>query len=130
MRRLMRLLTAVCLLVGCLFWLGTAQPVMAEGNTPRQNPIDAKLETEYGKKLDLNNANMRSFVDYRGLYPTLARKIIKNAPFDKVEDVMDMPGLSDREKEILQANLENFTVTEQSNSFTEGDDRINNGVYD
>jgi photosystem II PsbU protein len=103
---------------------------MAEGNTPLQNPIDAKLETEYGKKLDLNNANMRSFVDYRGLYPTLARKIIKNAPFDKVEDVMDMPGLSDREKEILQANLENFTVTEQSNSFTEGDDRINNGVYD
>jgi photosystem II PsbU protein len=55
--------------------------------------------------------------------------IIKNSPYEKVEDVLEIPGLSERQKELLQANLDNFIVTEKSDVFNAGDDRINPGVY-
>ncbi len=149
MKRLMRLLTVFCLLIGCLGWLSVPQqalaadfssvtlrpvPVLAaaEGTTtlsPRRNRADDKLGTEFGKKIDLNNTNVRAFQKYPGMYPNLARKIIKNAPYENVEDVLQVEGLSDRQKELLQANLDKFTVTDVESAFTEGDDRYNNGIY-
>jgi photosystem II PsbU protein len=50
-------------------------------------------------------------------------------PTATVEDVLDISSLSDREKEILQKNLDNFTVTEPDPALVEGADRFNNGVY-
>lgn len=141
MKGLARLLTVFSLLLSCWGWLGTTQiaqaasfnsfvfpqvPILA---IERQNRADAKLGTEFGKKIDLNNTNVRAFQQYPGLYPTLAKKIITNAPYKNVEDVLDLPGLSDRQKETLQANLDKFTVTELEPAFNEGDDRFNNGIY-
>jgi photosystem II PsbU protein len=63
------------------------------------------------------------------MYPNLARKIIRNAPYKNVEDVLEIEGLSDRQKELLQANLDKFAVTDVESAFTEGDDRFNNGIY-
>lgn len=145
MKLLKRYLTILSLLVGCLGWLGGTQnaiaaelssvklhsvPVLAiEGQTTiLRNRADAKLG-EFGKKIDLNNTNVRAFTQYRGMYPTLATKIVENAPYENVEDVLNIPGLSDRQKQILQANLDKFTVTEVEAAFTEGDDRYNNGIY-
>jgi photosystem II PsbU protein len=140
---LVRLLTVFSLLLGCWGWLGTTQtaqavslqsflapqvPVLAV-EFERLNQADAKLATEFGKKIDLNNTNVRAFQQYPGLYPTLAKKIIKNAPYSKVEDVLNLPGLSDRQKQTLQANFDNFTVTELEPAFNEGDERFNNGIY-
>ena len=145
MKRLVRLLTVFSLLLGCWGWLGTTQiaqasningvglqfvPVLAvEFTQPTQNKADQKLGTEFGKKVDLNNTNVRAFQQYPGLYPTLAKKIIQNAPYQQLDDVFNIPGLSDRQKDILQANLDHFTVTEQEPAFNEGDDRFNNGIY-
>ncbi|MBD2508104.1 MULTISPECIES: photosystem II complex extrinsic protein PsbU [unclassified Nostoc] len=141
MKGLARLLTVFSLLLGCWGWLGTTQiaqaasfnsfalpqvPILA---IERQNRADKKLGTEFGKKIDLNNTNVRAFQQYPGLYPTLAKKIITNAPYKNVEDVLDLPGLSDRQKATLQANLDKFTVTELEPAFNEGDDRFNNGIY-
>jgi photosystem II PsbU protein len=138
---LARLLTVFSLLLGCWGWLGTTQiaqaasfnsfalpqvPILA---IERQNRADKKLGTEFGKKIDLNNTNVRAFQQFPGLYPTLAKKIITNAPYKNVEDVLDLPGLSDRQKATLQANLDKFTVTELEPAFNEGDDRFNNGIY-
>jgi photosystem II PsbU protein len=138
---LVRLLTVFSLLLGCWGWLGTTQiaqaasfhifalpqvPVLA---IERQNRADIKLGTEFGKKIDLNNTNVRAFQQYPGLYPTLAKKIITNAPYKRVEDVLDIPGLSERQKETLQTNFDKFTVTELESVFNEGDDRFNNGIY-
>ena len=133
------------LLVGLTGWLGVSQPALAanasnftwrsvpilavESQATLRNRADAKLATEFGKKIDLNNTNVRSFQKYPGLYPTLAKKIIANAPYENVEDVLSIEGLSDRQKEILQANLDNFAVTEVESAFNEGDDRYNNGIY-
>jgi photosystem II PsbU protein len=94
-----------------------------------ENVVDEKLGSEFGQKIDLNNSNIQTFTQYSGLYPTLARKIIKNAPYAEVEDVLDIPGLSDRQKETLQANLEHFTVTAVEKALVEGEDRYNPGIY-
>lgn len=148
-KRLMRVLTVFTLLLGCLGWLGLTKPAIAANNLSSfafdtyvpvlaaeaattkelRNRADDKLDTEFGKKIDLNNTNVRAFQRYPGMYPTLARKIIKNAPYNQTEDVLKITGLSDRQKEILQGNLDNFTVTESDSVFTEGDDRYNNGIY-
>lgn len=144
MKQLMRLLTVLILLVGCLGWFGVSQvkaanlssvilrsvPAMAEGTTTLRNRADDKLGTEFGgAKLDLNNTNVRAFQKYQGMYPNLATKIVQNAPYQKVEDVLQLSGLSDHQKEVLQANLDNFTVTDVESAFNEGDERYNNGIY-
>ncbi|MEY2914151.1 MAG: photosystem II complex extrinsic protein PsbU [Dolichospermum sp.] len=141
MKGLVRLFTVFTLLLGCWGTLGTTQTAQAvsfnsfAGNqvpvlaVARQNKADEKLGTDFGKKIDLNNTNIAAFQKYPGLYPTLAKKIIKNAPYKKVEDVLNIPKLSDKQKTLLQANLDNFTVTEFEPNFNEGDDRINNGIY-
>ena len=93
-----------------------------------RNPVDERLG-KVSAKLDLNNSNVLAFRQYPGLYPTLARKIIRNAPFDTVEDVLNIPGLSDREIDLLKANLDNFVVTPAEPALTEGGDHINPGIY-
>lgn len=139
MKGLVRLFTVLTLVLGCWGWLGTtAQAVGLNsfvGNQVSvlalalQNKADQKLATEFGKKIDLNNTNVRAFQQYPGLYPTLAKKIIDNAPYEKVEDVLNIPGLSEAQKERLTSNFDKFTVTETASEFNEGDDRINNGIY-
>lgn len=94
-----------------------------------QNVMEEKLSTEFGQKIDLNNSNIRMFQKYPGLYPKLARQIIEHAPYDKVEDVLDIPGLTDRQKEVLRTNLDKFTVTEPEPALIEGGDRYNPGIY-
>lgn len=138
-RLLLSLVVALGMLVGSWFGWG-AHPATAAtlnsyfGNTPLlaedfRNAVDDKLSTEYGSKLDLNNANVQAFVKYRGMYPTIARKILKYAPFETVEDVYEIPDLSDREIDLIEANIDNFTVTPPDPAFVEGADRYNNGVY-
>ncbi|CDN11583.1 MAG: photosystem II complex extrinsic protein PsbU [Richelia sp.] len=144
MKHLARLLTLFSLLVGFCGWFSAPQIAQAanlqsltlptvsilavEGGKLR-NRADEKLADVYGDKIDLNNTNVRAFQNYRGLYPTLASKIIKNAPYEKVEDVLGIKGLSERQQQILQENLENFTVNAPESLFNEGDDRINPGIY-
>jgi len=122
MKRLLRLLTIVGLVAGCLGWLGQTQAAMAASlsdiafrPTPvlaaevLRNKVDEKLG-EMGYKIDLNNTNVRAFRKLPGMFPNLAKKIVENAPYEKVEDVLDIPGLSDRQKQLLQANLDELKV--------------------
>jgi photosystem II PsbU protein len=147
MKRFVSWLAVLSMIVGCLGWLTLPQGALAaelrspilspltsalvlavEEGAPR-NVMDDKLATEFGKKIDLNNTNVRAFLDYPGLYPTIAKLIIKNAPYEKAEDVLDIAGLSDRQKEVLKKNLGNFTVSSAEAALVEGGDRFNNGIY-
>lgn len=141
MKRLFSLLMVLSVLVSCFGWLGFAQPVSASVLSwasewqvspvlagEIRNAVDDKLSTEYGSKIDLNNSNVAAFTRYRGLYPTIARKILANSPYDRVEDVLEIP-FNDRELAIVKANLDKFTVTEPDPALVEGADRFNNGVY-
>lgn len=143
MKRLLRSLAVVCIFsLSLLGWFGSAQSVLAANLTqvaPNasffaqvqvkvRNPLEDKFY-EIGDKIDLNNSNIRSFRELQGFYPNLASKIIKYAPYEKVEDVLKIPGLSETQKARLEANLDKFTATEPLPDLIEGDDRINKGYY-
>ncbi len=123
MKSLVRLFLVFILILGCFGLFGQGQALAG------LNAADAKLTTEFGQKIDLNNSDIRDFRDLRGFYPNLASKILKNAPYQEIEDVLNIPSLSEGQKARLQANLDKFTVTEPAKEFIEGDDRINPGVY-
>lgn len=110
------------------YFSSQSSPILALTAAERRNAADAKLG-EVGRKIDLNNSDVRDFRELRGFYPNLASKIIQNSPYEKVEDVLSIPGLSDRQKERLQANLDNFVVTDIADVMTFGDNRYNPGVY-
>lgn len=146
MKRFLRLLTVFVLFVASMGWLGMSQSAMAANlnslsgisavaSAPilaveeLRNVMEDKMATEFGNKIDLNNTNLRAFRQYQGMYPNLASLIVKNAPYSDVKEVLEIPGLSDRQIALLQANLDKFTVTEVEQALVEGDDRINNGIY-
>ncbi|ACB51973.1 photosystem II 12 kD extrinsic protein [Crocosphaera subtropica ATCC 51142] len=122
MKTIVRLFAILMVLISSVGFVGSA--VAAE-----LNPVDAKLTTEYGQKIDLNNEDVRGFRQLRGFYPNLAAKIIKYSPYDSVEEVLDIPGLSERQRQRLEANLDKFVVTPPSSELNEGGDRINPGLY-
>jgi photosystem II PsbU protein len=104
-------------------FFGWAQPLSAGErvlNSPTVLAVADRLPgvpnkrpcTDSGQKIDLNNANLVAFTDCPGFYPNLARSIVSSGPYDKVEDVLKIPGLSKRQKALLKANLGTFTVTE------------------
>ncbi len=103
-------------------------PSVLAAVSDRRNPADAKLG-EISGKLDLNNSDVRDFRGLRGFYPSLASKIIKNAPYSKVEDVLSIADLSEKQKTRLKSNIDNFVVTDVSAVMNAGDDRYNPGVY-
>lgn len=137
--------TIAAAIVICFGCLGLLQPAIAAdltlqplqtlaarapvSNEVIRNRVDEKLGSAYGQKIDLNNSNISNFAQYPGLYPTLARIIVKNAPYGDVEEVLEIPGLSDRQKEILQSNLDHFAATEVERALVGGADRFNNGIY-
>jgi len=126
MKFCVRLLVLVSLVMGCMGWVelprsataGVLSPgvfssiLAAEVEAAPRNVMDDKLGTEFGKKIDLNNTNVRAFLQYSGMYPTLAKVVVKNAPYEKVEDVLNIAGLSERQKETLKANFDKFTVSD------------------
>ncbi len=139
MKRLLCLFSAFVILLATLMSVNTApatagawtvssvQPILAEANV--RNKADDKL-AEIGDLIDLNNSSVRSFLDLKGFYPVLATKIVNNGPYGNVEEILNIPGLSDRQKARLEANLDKFTVTEPTEAFVYGQNNVNNGNYD
>lgn len=99
------------------------------GGRELRNSVDDKMSTEYGSKIDVNNTNIAAFRKYRGLYPTIAGKVVSNAPYDSVEDILEIPGLRQVEKDRIQQNIDVFTISDPDPALVEGADRFNNGVY-
>ena len=143
MKRLASALMVLGLVLGLTGWFGTPQPAVAADmgrmispTSPvlammeRRNAVEDKLKNKFGEKIDLNNANVRTFARFPGMYPTIAGMILRNSPFDSVEEVYDMPGLTDRQIEILDMHKDKFIVTPPETAIIEGDDRFNNGIYD
>jgi photosystem II PsbU protein len=130
-----KLISTLALVILCWGWVGNVGQ-LGWGNTPvsaaeteLRNPADEVLGGEFGQKIDLNNSNVRLFRQYKGYYPGLAAKIVQNAPYEQVEDVLEIPGLSERQKELLSEHLEEFAVSPPADVFNEGDDRYNPGIY-
>ena len=133
MKRLVRWLSALSISLVCMGLLAYSQPAMADNKDVEKesmrNKVADKMSTAFGKKLDLNNTNLRYFRVLQGMYPTLAGLIVKNSPYAVVEDVLKIPGLTEAQIATLTLNMDQFTVTEVEEALTEGADRINNGAY-
>ena len=121
-RRLSTLLLCSLLVLGV--WLTLPLSVQA---AEIRNKVDDKIAETAGK-VDLNNASVRRFQQYPGMYPTLAGKIVVGGPYNEVDDVLDLD-LTERQKELFQKYKENFTVTDPEIALNEGFDRINDGQY-
>ena len=121
-RRLSTLLLCSLLVLGV--WL--TQPLSVQAAEIR-NTVDDKIAETAGK-VDLNNASVRRFQQYPGMYPTLAGKIVVGGPYDQVDDVLKLD-LTERQKELFEKYKGNFTVTDPEIALNEGFDRINDGQY-
>ena len=108
------------LLISCWGFLGWTQSVLAVSMDIESKtmlavttvlPKEIKLCTESKEKIDLNNANLVAFTDCPGFYPTLAQLILENGPYQKIEDVLNIPDLTPRQKQLLTANLDSFSIT-------------------
>ena len=121
-RRLSTLLLCSLLVLGV--WL--TRPLSVQAAEIR-NKVDDKIAETAGK-VDLNNASVRRFQQYPGMYPTLAGKIVVGGPYDQVDDVLKLD-LTERQKELFEKYKENFTVTDPEIALNEGFDRINDGQY-
>ena len=121
-RRLSNLLLCSLLVLGV--WL--TQPLSVQAAEIR-NKVDDKIAETAGK-VDLNNASVRRFQQYPGMYPTLAGKIVVGGPYNQVDDVLKLD-LTERQKELFEKYKENFTVTDPEIALNEGFDRINDGQY-
>ena len=126
MSRLFRHLSTLllCSLLVLGVWL--TQPLSVQAAEIR-NKVDDKIAETAGK-VDLNNASVRRFQQYPGMYPTLAGKIVVGGPYDQVDDVLKLD-LTERQKELFEKYKENFTVTDPEIALNEGFDRINDGQY-
>lgn len=132
MKRLVRWFSAISIAIVCMGLLAYSQPAMAAMDGEKdamRNRVADKMSTDYGKKLDLNNTNLRYFRVLQGMYPTLAGLIVKNSPYENVEDVLKIPGLTEAQIATLTLHMDEFTVTDVEESLTAGADRINNGAY-
>ncbi len=137
--RLVRLFALIALVVVMSFgWTSTAVAaglpgaasvrLMAEveDEGPVRNVVEDLLG-KAGQRIDLNNTNIAAFRKIPGLYPTAARLIIQNAPYEKLDDVLKLPGLTEAQKSRIRENLDKFTLSPINPSL--GRDRINNGIY-
>jgi photosystem II PsbU protein len=124
MKRLLAWLMSGVVLAGLLMTLLLPGAALA---AELRNEIDDKI-AESGGKVDLNNASVRRFQQYPGMYPTLAGKIVLGGPYDSVDDVLQLD-LTDRQRELFNKYKDNFTVTPPTIALNEGFDRINDGVY-
>lgn len=80
-----------------------------------------------GEKVDVNNANVRAYQKFPGMYPTIAGLIVTNGPFENVDDVLKIPDLTDQQKQVLSKYKENLVAMKPTPEYEL--DKINNGLY-
>ena len=129
------------LIVGLSLVLNLATPAFAQEDVESVAPavrssaasvteVDGVPVIDLQPKLDLNYAMLRRFRELPGFYPTLGQKIIKAVPFNSVEDVVNIDGLTDKQVRLLRANFKNFVVGEYDEGANDFETRLNKGFYD
>lgn len=98
-------------------------------------PKDSLAEREYpnvgylggGDVIDVNNANVRVYQKLRGFYPGLAGLIVANGPYESVDELYKLPGLSPEQKAALDRSKNKLTALKPAPEYVI--DRFNNGLY-
>ncbi|MGY2979389.1 photosystem II complex extrinsic protein PsbU [Thermostichus sp. OS-CIW-31] len=121
MRWLLSILVRVVLVL-CLCFAPLGIPVVARA---AELPAVKHLDTP----IDVNNTILRNYRQLPGFYPTLARILVKNAPYKSLEDMLQISGLTEQQKDLIKANAENFVFGEYQEGANQLENRINQGYY-
>jgi photosystem II PsbU protein len=98
------------------------QPVMIAS-------VDGVPVKELETKIDVNNTVLRNYRQLPGFYPTLARILVQNAPYESPEKMLEIPGLTEKQRSLIQANLDNFEAQPYRAGEYNLENRINQGLY-
>ena len=124
MKRLGTWLLAAVVAIGLLCTMAPKTALAVE----LRNAADSKLAEQQAGLVDLNNASVRRFQQFPGMYPTLAGKIVVGGPYESIDDVLNLD-LTQRQQELFEKYKDNFTVTDPEVALNVGFDRINDGQY-
>jgi photosystem II PsbU protein len=122
MKALIRFFVLVLAIVATTFGFSLGSSAVLASDLPATN-----FYTQDTSKIDLNNSNINAFRRLRGFYPTLGRVIIENAPYSSLDDVLNISGLSEKQKQLIRDNASEFTLKRPDESM--GRERINNSSY-
>ncbi|MGQ9837917.1 MAG: photosystem II complex extrinsic protein PsbU [Cyanobacteriota bacterium] len=114
---LVRVLLLLCLCFAPLEILGVAHAA--------ELPVVKHLDTP----IDVNNTILRNYRQLPGFYPNLARILVQNAPYESLEEMLQIPGLTEKQKALIKANAENFVFGEYQEGANQLENRINQGYY-
>lgn len=95
----------------------------------------ARAEREYANvgylggmdKVDVNNANVHAYMQFPGFYPNLAGLIAANGPYENVDELYKLPGLSSNQKKTLEKYINHLVALTPVPEYEI--DKINNGAY-
>jgi photosystem II PsbU protein len=100
-------------------------------------PALANAETEYpnvpflggSDQVDVNNANIRVYTRFPGMYPTIAGIIVKNAPYASTQEIESKIAakLTPEMKAIFSKYQKNLVALKPAPEYQE--DQWNNGLY-
>jgi len=112
--------------------LGEATPVVIEA-TPEVKPevvvaVPSPAVTLVAK-IDVNNTILRNYRQLPGFYPVLARILVENAPYESLEQMLTIPGLTEAQKQLIRQNFPNFMVGPYDPGNSTLENRINKGYY-
>ncbi len=80
-------------------------------------------------KIDVNNTILRNYRQLPGFYPVLARILVENAPYESLEQMLTIPGLTEAQKQLIRQNFPNFVVGTYDPGNNTLENRINKGYY-
>jgi photosystem II PsbU protein len=129
MKALVRL--SVTAIMVATFWVvgltGSFSEMLTGGSALANDLPETSFIEVDSSKIDLNNSNINAFRKVPGFYPTLGRIIIQNAPYNSLDDVLNIAGLTEDQKTKISSNAEKFTLKKPDNSMNR--ERINNSIY-
>ncbi|MEN9204657.1 MAG: photosystem II complex extrinsic protein PsbU [Thermostichales cyanobacterium SZTDM-1c_bins_54] len=80
-------------------------------------------------KIDVNNTILRNYRQLPGFYPVLARILVEHAPYESLEQMLTIPGLTEAQKQLIRQNFPNFVVGPYNPGDSTLENRINKGYY-
>lgn len=57
------------------------------------------------EKVDVNNANVRVYAKFPGMYPTVAGKIVSHGPYKSVGDLYSISGLTGKSVSTIESSV-------------------------
>merc|ERR1719326_2468712 len=128
-------MSPLALLLGFAASASAFAPATLRTSVPVSPAAAANAEIDYAgvgflggsNIIDVNNANIRVYAKLPGMYPNVAGKLVKNAPYKSAAEVASKAGLNTVEASTFKKYESRFIFLEPKPEYVM--DAINNGLY-